>query len=104
MSRLYVKRKISGKWVWFAVGWICLHCGYVEIEHSQLPKVKTYKSPITTDWDIESEELGEELERCPTCGGELEGEEKKKVALRWKAITEVYKSALNRPKPLFDLE
>jgi hypothetical protein len=55
MSRLYVKRKIAGSFKWFAVGWVCLHCGYVEIEHSQLPKVKTYKSPITTDWDIEQE-------------------------------------------------
>jgi ribosomal protein S27AE len=55
MSRLYVKRKIAGRWNWFQVGWICLRCGYVEIEHSRLPMIKTFKSPITTDWDIESE-------------------------------------------------
>jgi len=101
MSRLYVKRKIVGKWKWFAVGWLCLRCGYVEIEHSELPKVKTYKSPVVTDWGFKSEslELGE-LDRCPTCGGALEGEEKKEVSIRWKVITEAYKSALNRPKTL----
>ena len=53
MSRLYVKRKIVGKWKWYEVGWICLRCGYVEIEHSQLPKIKTYKSYITTDYNYE---------------------------------------------------
>ena len=96
MSRLYVKRKIEGRWKWYEVGWICLRCGYVEIEHSQLPKIKTYKSYITTDYNYEpkSEEAEEILERCPTCGEELKGDEKKEVALRWKAITEVYKSAL----------
>jgi ribosomal protein S27AE len=56
MSRLYVKRKVSGKFNWYSVGWVCLRCGYVEIEHSQLPKVKTYKSLITTDWDFRPEE------------------------------------------------
>jgi ribosomal protein S27AE len=96
MSRLYVKRKVAGKFKWYQVGWLCLRCGYVEIEHSQLPKVKTYKSYITTDWGFkpESLELGEELEQCPTCGGELKGDEKKEVALRWKATVEAYKSAL----------
>jgi hypothetical protein len=49
MNRLYVKRKISGTFKWFQVGWLCLKCGYVEIEHSQLPKVKTYKSYVITD-------------------------------------------------------
>ena len=95
MSRLYVKRKIVGKWKWYEVGWICLRCGYVEIEHSQLPKIKTYKSPVVTEWGFKSEslELGE-LDKCPTCGRALEGEEKEEVSLRWKAITETYKSAL----------
>jgi len=56
MNRLYVKRKISGTFKWYEVGWLCLHCGYVEIEHSQLPKIKTYKSPIATDWGFKPEE------------------------------------------------
>jgi len=56
MSRLYVKRKISGTFKWYQVGWVCLRCGYVEIEHSRLPKVKTYRSLITTDWDFRPEE------------------------------------------------
>jgi hypothetical protein len=62
MSRLYVKRKVSGTFKWFAVGWLCLKCGYVEIEHSQLPKVKTFKSIITTDWDFKPEEQEQEPE------------------------------------------
>jgi ribosomal protein S27AE len=94
MSRLYVKRKIAGKWEWFAVGWLCLRCGYVEIEHSQLPKVKTYKSVILTDWNIES------METCPTCGAKLEEGEKEEVALRWKAITEAYKSGKSAQRSL----
>jgi len=64
MSRLYVKRKVAGKWKWYEVGWLCLNCGYVEIEHSQLPKVKIYKSWVTTDWDFKPEEE-QELEPEP---------------------------------------
>jgi len=56
MSRLYVKRKIAGSFKWFVVGWLCLKCGYVEIEHSRLPKIKVYKSYVTTDWDFKPEE------------------------------------------------
>jgi len=97
MSRLYVKRKISGTFKWFQIGWVCLNCGYVEIEHSQLPKVKTYKSYVVTDWDVES------METCPTCGAKLEEGEKEEVALRWKAITETYKEGLKKPRTL-DLE
>jgi ribosomal protein S27AE len=99
MSRLYVKRKIAGKWKWYEVGWLCLNCGYVEIEHSHLPKVKTYKSLITTDWDFKSFGL-EEMETCPTCGAKLEEDEKEEVALRWKAITEAYREALKKPRTL----
>jgi predicted nucleic-acid-binding Zn-ribbon protein len=97
MSRLYVKRKIGGRWRWYEVGWICLRCGYVEIEHSQLPKIKTYKSYITTDYDYEpeSEEAEDLLEKCPTCGEPLrDRHERREVTLRWKAIIEAYKSGL----------
>jgi hypothetical protein len=54
MSRLYVKRKVSGKWKWFQVGWICMKCGHVEIEHSRLPLIKIYKSYVVTS-DYEDE-------------------------------------------------
>jgi phage FluMu protein Com len=94
MSRLYVKRKVSGKFNWHSVGWVCLRCGYVEIEHSQLPKVKSYKSVVETDWGFKPEELGEELENCPVCGRALQDKEKGEVTLRWKATVEAYKSAL----------
>jgi Zn-finger nucleic acid-binding protein len=104
MSRLYVKRKVSGKFQWFSVGWVCLRCGYVEIEHFQLPKVKTYKSPITTDWGVEPVEPTESMETCPTCGAKLEEGEKEEVALRWKATVEAYKEALKKPGTLGTLD
>jgi uncharacterized protein with PIN domain len=40
--------------------------------------------------------MKEKLDRCPTCGRPLEEHEKEEVALRWKAIVEVYKEGRQR--------